>query len=76
MLESQTQPVRRGLYARNPDVAHQDGGWLQGIQMCCITLELQRAMRNRQTCAGCTQPESAGTQLAPAFTQKEMKRKK
>lgn len=25
MLGSQTQPVRQGLYARNPDVAHQPG---------------------------------------------------
>lgn len=25
MLGSQTQPVRQGLYARNPDVAHQMG---------------------------------------------------
>lgn len=49
---------------------------MQGIQMCCITPELQGGVRNRQTHRGCTYFGNSGTQLALALAQEQMKSQK
>lgn len=49
---------------------------MQGIQMCCVTPELQGGVRNRQTQGGCTYFGSAGTQVELVLAQEQMKSQK